>query len=56
MKTYRISKEEIKGLKPVAIGYKVFNNDWTSKSGRYDYKDDKEIYDILKARLDKEVE
>ena len=40
MKTYRISEEEIKGLKPIAVGYKVFNNDWTSKSGKYDYKDE----------------
>ena len=39
MKTYRISEEEIKGLKALAIGYKMFDNDWTSKSGKYDYKD-----------------
>ena len=39
MKTYRISEEDIKDLKPVATGYKIFNNDWTSKNG-YDYKDE----------------
>ena len=40
MKTYRISEEEIKGLKPVAVGYKIFNNNWTTKHGDYDYKDE----------------
>ena len=40
MRTYRISEEEIKGMKPVAVGYKIFNNDWTTKNGNYDYKDD----------------
>ena len=40
MRTYRISEEEIKGLKPVAVGYKIFKNDWTSKYGDYDYKDE----------------
>ena len=40
MKTYRISEEEIKGLNPVAVGYKIFNNDWTTKNGNYDYKDE----------------
>ena len=40
MKTYRISEEEIKGLSPVDVGYKIFNNDWTAKSGNYDYKDE----------------
>lgn len=39
MKTYRISKEEIKGLPVLAVGYKIFKNDWTSKNG-YDYKDE----------------
>lgn len=40
METYRISEDEIKDLKPVAVGYKMFNNDWTSKYGKYDYKDE----------------
>lgn len=40
METYRINEEEIKDLKPVAVGYKVFNNDWTTKFGKYDYKDE----------------
>ena len=40
MKTYRITEEDIKGLKPVATGYKMFKNDWTTKHGNYDYKDE----------------
>lgn len=40
MKTYRISENEIKGMNPVAVGYKIFNNDWTTKYGDYDYKDE----------------
>ena len=40
MKTFRICEEEIKDLKPVAVGYKIFKNDWTSKIGGYDYKDE----------------
>ena len=40
MKTFRITENEIKGLKPVAVGYKIFRNDWTSKSNGYDYKDE----------------
>lgn len=39
MRTYQISEEEIKGMKPVAVGYKIFNNDWTTKHGDYDCKD-----------------
>ena len=39
MRTYRISENEIKGLKPIAVGYKIFNHDWTTKNGNYDYKD-----------------
>ena len=39
MKTYRITEQEIAGLKPVAVGYKMFKNDWTTKHGGYDYKD-----------------
>ena len=40
MKTFRISKDEIKDMKPVAVGYKIFRNDWTAKSNGYDYKDE----------------
>ena len=40
MKTFRITENEIKGLKPVAVGYKIFSNDWTAKSNGYDYKDE----------------
>lgn len=43
MKTYRISEEEIKGLNPVVVGYKIFNNDWTTKNGNYDYKDERRL-------------
>ena len=39
MKTYRITEKEIKGMKPKAVGYKIFRNDWTSNQG-YDYKDE----------------
>lgn len=37
MKTYRITEKDIEGMKPVAVGYKIFNHDFTS--GSYDYKD-----------------
>lgn len=40
MKTFRITENEIKDLKPVAVGYKIFSNDWTAKSNGYDYKDE----------------
>ena len=40
MKTFRITENEIKDLKPVAVGYKIFRNDWTAKSNGYDYKDE----------------
>ena len=40
MKTFRISENEIKDLKPVAVGYKIFRNDWTAKINGYDYKDE----------------
>lgn len=40
MNTYRITEKDIEGMKPVATGYKIFKNDWTSKYGNYDYKDD----------------
>ena len=40
MKTFRITENEIKGMEPVAVGYKIFSNDWTSKSNGYDYKDE----------------
>ena len=40
MKTFRITENEIKDMKPVAVGYKIFTNDWTSKSNGYDYKDE----------------
>ena len=39
MKTYRITNKEIKGQKPLAVGYKIFPHDWVSKG--YDYKDKK---------------
>lgn len=39
MKTYRITEKELNGAKPVAVGYKIFNNDWTAQNG-YDYKDE----------------
>ena len=36
-----IDKKEIKGLEPVAEGYKIFNNDWTANFGNnYCYADD----------------
>lgn len=34
-----IDRKEIEGLKPVAEGYKVFNNDWTT-CGNYCYVDE----------------
>ena len=34
-----ISKDEIKGLTPVAEGYKIFNYDWTADQNNYDFKD-----------------
>ncbi len=40
IKTKRISEEEIKGLPVLATGYKMFRNDWTTKYGKYDYKDE----------------
>ena len=40
MKTYRITEKEIEGMKPVAVGYKMFNNDFTTAHGDYDYKDE----------------
>ena len=40
MKTFRITENEIKDMKPVAVGYKIFSNDWTAKSNGYDYKDE----------------
>ena len=40
MKTFRITENEIKDMKPVAVGYKIFRNDWTAKSNGYDYKDE----------------
>lgn len=40
MKTFRITENEIKDMKPVAVGYKIFRNDWTAKSSGYDYKDE----------------
>nr|DAE47509.1 MAG TPA: hypothetical protein [Caudoviricetes sp.] len=38
MRTYRISEEEIKGMTPVATGYKIFPNDFVAHG--YDYKDE----------------
>lgn len=40
METYRISEEEIKGMPVLATGYKIFYNDWTTKHGDYNYKDE----------------
>lgn len=40
MKTYRITENEIKGMKVLATGYKAFKNDWTSKHGNYSYADE----------------
>ena len=40
MNTYRISEKEIKDMQPVAVGYKMFNNGFTTKHGDYDYKDE----------------
>ena len=34
-----VSRDTIKGLTPVAEGYKIFNNDWTADQGGYDFKD-----------------
>lgn len=38
MRTYRITEKEIEGMKPVAIGYKIFPNNFVAKG--YDYKDE----------------
>ena len=38
MKTYQITENEIKGMPVLATGYKIFNNDWTTKNGKYDYR------------------
>ena len=40
MNTYRITENDIAGLECLAVGYKVFKNDWTTKHGNYDYKDE----------------
>ena len=40
MKTYRITEKDIEGMTPVAVGYKIFNHDYSTKSGNYDYKDE----------------
>ena len=40
MKTYRISEADLQGMECLATGYKMFNNDWTTKHGNYDYKDE----------------
>lgn len=40
MKTYRITEKDIAGMQSVAVGYKMFNNDFTSAHGDYDYKDE----------------
>lgn len=39
MKTYRITEKEIEGMKPLAVGYKIFKPDWKSKNG-YCYADE----------------
>jgi hypothetical protein len=41
METKRISEKEIEGMPVLATGYKMFKNDWTTKHGQYDYKDEK---------------
>ena len=41
METKRISEKEIEGMPVLATGYKMFKNDWTTKLGQYDYKDEK---------------
>lgn len=41
METKRISEKEIEGMPVLATGYKTFKNDWTTKHGKYDYKDEK---------------
>jgi hypothetical protein len=41
METKRISEKEIEGMPVLATGYKMFKNDWTTKHGKYDYKDEK---------------
>ena len=40
MKTYRITEKDIQGMKPVAVGYKMFNHDFTTKHGSYNYKNE----------------
>ena len=40
METKRISEKEIEGMPVLATGYKMFKNDWTTKYGTYDYKDE----------------
>ena len=41
MKTYRIEKKDLKNSKVLATGYKVFENDWSSGYGDYNYADEK---------------
>ena len=40
MKTYRITEADLQGMECLATGYKIFKNDWTTKHGSYDYKDE----------------
>ena len=39
MKTYRITEKEIEGMKPLAVGYKIFKPDWKANNG-YCYADE----------------
>ena len=47
METKRISEKEIEGMPVLATGYKMFKNDWTTKRGQYDYKDEKIFNKII---------
>jgi|GEM_PF-5243097 len=40
MGTFRLTEADIAGKKPLAVGYKIFNNDWSSEYGNYCYADE----------------
>ena len=47
MKTYRITEKEIEGMKPLAVGYKIFKPDWKANNG-YCYADENgEVLDSI---------
>ncbi len=40
MRTYKINKKDLKNEKILSIGYKMFNNDWSTRKGNYCYADE----------------